>query len=167
MAKKQRTRFPTKPIARFEAGGATDERGQPYNPIQVQGFSPSPNQVKYMIALRGAALEGGKTSDSEMQRVTKISRMSMWEWKRDPAFVAWLIAAMRTSHDHDFELAMARHLRLAIQGSVRSFEAVARIRSIGQKGSGFPLGDEPPIGDRNYVINILVPRPTALSEGSS
>lgn len=139
-----------------------DQRSEPYNPIQIQGFSPSPNQLKYLFALRDAALEGGKTSDSEMQRLTKISRMTMWEWKRDPAFVAWLIAAMRTSHDHDFELAMARHLRLAIQGSVRSFEAVAMIRSIGQKGGGFTLGVEQPLEDRNYVINILVPRPPAL-----
>jgi hypothetical protein len=129
------------------------------------GFSPSPNQLKYVFALRDAALEGGNTSDCEMQRLTKISRMTMREWKKDPAFVARLREAMQSKHDLDFELAMVRHLRLAIQGSVRSFEAVARVRSIGMNcGHGLAVG-ELPIEDRNYVINILVPRPLACPTG--
>jgi len=51
-----------------------------------------------------------------MQRLTKISRMTMWQWKRNPEFAAWFGAAMQSEHDHNFELAVARHLRLAIKG---------------------------------------------------
>ena len=87
------------------------------------------------------------TSDSEMQRLTKISRMTMWAWKKDSAFVAWLRGAMQSKHDLDFELAMARHLRLAIQGSVRSLSEpqLSRQRKalsfarIGVKGISFRL----------------------------
>jgi len=45
---------------------------------------PSPNQLKYLFALRDAALAGRPTSDAEMQRLTRISRMTMWQWKLLP-----------------------------------------------------------------------------------
>lgn len=130
----------------------------PIQPSQSEApFSPSANQLKYLFALRAAATDGTNTSDAEMQRVTKISRMTMWEWKHDPGFRRWLSEAMRTEHDHDFELAVVRHSRLAIQGSVRSFEALARLRSIGIKiGFGQSNAPESPAA---YTVNLLVPRP--------
>ena len=118
-----------------------------------------------MLTLR-AAMEGNETSDVEMQRLTKISRMSMWTWRKNPAFVAWLSAAIRAKHDREFELAMSRQLRLAIIGSTRAFEAVARVRHISQQ-SGGSWPQEPKNEDRKYVINFVAPPTPPSREGDS
>lgn len=110
--------------------------------------------------MRERALDGLPTSDKAMAAALKMSRTTIWEWKHDPGFLPWLISEMKSEHDADFEAAMARHHRLAIQGSVRSFEAIARVRSIGQKGGGFT--PEAVLGPGDYTVNLLVPRPPEL-----
>jgi len=131
------------------------------------GFPFSAKQLEYLLALRDAALEGRPTSDSAISEATGISRTTIWTWKHDPAFSTWVRDEIKGDHDVKFELAVARHTNLAIKGSVRSFEAVARLRSIGARGGGFTdPGDVVDNSIANYSVNLLCPRPPALGETS-
>lgn len=144
---------------------ATPDSGD--NPKQVSGctFAFSVAQLKYLIALREAADEGRPTSDRAIAEELKMSRTTIWEWKHDPAFLMWIREEMKTDTDTSFELAVARHMRLAIRGSVRSFEAVARVRAVGLKIAvepGSAVGVETGEG-LPYSVILLSPRPPAQS----
>jgi len=98
-----------------------------------------------------------------------MSRLTLWEWKQDPGFRAWLRAKLDQTSDEHWPLILRRHELLAIQGSVKSAEFIGRVRSLGQRGGGFN-GDETVInGDvvANYSVNLLVPRPPALEGATS
>lgn len=98
-----------------------------------------------------------------MEKKLKLSRRTIYEWKQDPAFRKWFLAEMLGEREHDWELVLAKHHQLAIRGSVRSAEFLARVRTVGIKGGGF----EPAGGDSidqsvtNYSVVLLSPRPPA------
>lgn len=143
---------------RAGAGTAAESAG-------ATAFAFSVAQLKYLIALREAADEGRPTSDRALSEELKMSRTTIWEWKHDAAFKVWLREELKTESDADFELAVARHTRLAIKGSVRSFEAIARLRAVGLKVS-VDQGDAVDNSIANYSVNLLCPRPPALRETS-
>lgn len=103
-------------------------------------------------------------SDAAMARRLKMSRTTLWEWKHDPAFVAWWGRMMSGCRDLDWDLVLDKHTQLAIRGSVRSAEFLGRVRTVGQRGGGF--NDSPDIDQSvtNYTVVSLVPRPPALPE---
>lgn len=155
-------RAPTKRTRRSGNNPKPLEDSQPAAPGNATeptsaAFAFSVAQLNYLMALREAADEGRRTSDRALSEELKMSRTTIWEWKHDPLFTAWLREELKSESDHNFELAVARHSRLAIQGSVRSFEALARLRSIGIKiGCGQVNAPESPTA---YTLNLLVPRP--------
>lgn len=138
-----------------------------YDSIHPVAFRPSAKQITYLDALRAAVMCGENYSDAAIQRATRISRMTMWEWKRDPAFVAWVTAETKLESDRQWELAVARHLALAIKGSVRSFEALIRLRSLTFRSSAFEPLDDEPASKQDYKVVILCPRPPALPDSGS
>lgn len=136
------------------------------------GFEPSPAQFKYLLALEEVLEKRQSTSDSAVCRALKMSRQTLWEWKQDPYFRRWLRSGLdRTSDDH-WPLILRRHELLAIQGSVRSAEFIARVRFMNHKGGRL---DEPDADiTTNYAVNVhmrqtpqgcvnlLIPRPPEL-----
>lgn len=134
------------------------------DPTQPAGFVATPKQIAYLFALREAVANGGdgQTSDSAIERKMKLSRRTIYEWKKDPLFVAWYMREMLGERDMDWELILAKHTQQAIRGSVRSAEFVGRVRSVGMKGGGFT--DSPDVDNsvQNYTVISLVPRPPAL-----
>lgn len=92
-----------------------------------------------------------------------MSRTTIWEWKHDPKFVAWFSREMSGGRDMDWDLVLDKHTQLAIRGSVRSAEFLARVRSVGMKGGGFePGGDDVDQSVTNYTVISMVPRPPEL-----
>lgn len=96
-----------------------------------EGFRSTPAQLKYLVALRAACLHGEATSDVAMAAKLRMSRQTLWEWRQRRGFCAWLARELRAGDDLQFELAIARHLHLAIRGSVKSFAVIVRAKEIG------------------------------------
>lgn len=123
-----------------------------------------------MFALRDALVPGtgsNDTSDTALAAKLKMSRQTIYEWKHDPRFVAWLASELKGEHDHDWSLILSKHSELAKRGSVKSAEFIARTRSIGVKGGGFTDqgGDHLTLDasvKNNYSVVILSPRPPAM-----
>lgn len=111
--------------------------------------------------MRDLAEKGERPTDVRAAQLLRTSRTVIWAWKQNPDFLKWFAAAMETGHNVEWEAAKARMYGLAIQGSARHFEAIARVRSIGQKGGVFTPDGEAPT---NIQVNILVPRPPELPE---
>lgn len=101
------------------------------NSRQNRPFAPSPAQVQYRNAVRQACIARETTSDSAMTAKLGMSRQTLWEWRHDSRFVAWLKEGLTAGHDIDFQLVIARHIQLAIGGSVRSAELLLRLKVIG------------------------------------
>lgn len=165
----------TKPKKR--AKNAAPDRSDRNNSEQIQGatgpgdaplacedgYPFTDKQLKYLLAWREAALEGRPISDSAIAEVIGISRTTIWTWNHDPGFMAWVRREVSLPHDSEFDLAVARHTRLAIRGSVRSFEAICRLRSVGVKGGGFTdSAENVDQSVTNYSVILLSPRPPAM-----
>lgn len=131
-------------------------------------WEPSPKQLAYLWALRDALIPvtgDNITSDTGMAKKIKVSRTIIWQWKQDPEFTAWKGRMMSGANDDEFDLVVAKQTQLAIRGSVRSAEFLARLRSVGQRGGGFNEGgDAVDQSVTNYTVISLVPRPPALPE---
>lgn len=113
--------------------------------------------------MRDALLPGtgdNVTSDAGMAKRLKMSRQTLWEWKQNPAFVAWWQRMLAGCRDLDWDLVLDKHTQLAIRGSVRSAEFLARVRSVGIKGGGFTDGGDTLVDQSitNYTVVSLVPR---------
>lgn len=122
-----------------------------------QPFLPSKRQILYLQKVRELAEEGERPTDVRVSELLKLSRTTIWEWRQNPRFVQWFTDSMQGVDDIEWRAAIARHVGLAIVGSVRSFEAIARVRSIGVRGGGFtPEGGG---GNAQIQVNILIPRP--------
>jgi hypothetical protein len=126
-------------------------------------FAYSPSQLKYLLALRESVDEARPTSDRAIAEALKMSRTTIWEWKHDPAFIAWLRAELKIEEDPNFDLAVRRHTALAIRGSVRSFEAIARLRAIVGVRVGVEVDHDGGAAGATYQVNLLVPRPDDLA----
>ena len=127
-------------------------------------FEPSKKQLAYLFALREAVSNGGSglVSDVAMATRLKMSRTTIWEWKHDPEFRAWLSSVLTMERDVDWDLVLDKHHQLAIRGSVRSAEFLAKVRSLGLKGGGFNDSTDVDQSVSNYTVQLLVPRPPAL-----
>lgn len=93
----------------------------------------------------------------------KASRQTIYEWKQDPQFRAWLSNQLGVEQEQcKWFLMLETHYELGIRGSVRSAEFIARTRSVGLKGGGFePGGDTVDQSVANYQVILLSPRPPA------
>ena len=87
--------------------------------------------------------------------------------KQDPAFVTWLTAETNVESDLQWELAVARHLALAIKGSVKRFDALIRLRSLGIEGTASNLPDHPSANRRRHEElfgGAVVPAPAGVAD---
>lgn len=109
--------------------------GSPIRSDTVSGFTPSPAQIKYLNALEGAVAKRQPHSDTALCASLRISRMTLWKWRQSPAFSAWLRGRLNQTSDDHWPLILRRHELLAIQGSVRSAEFIAKVRA-GTYGQG-------------------------------
>lgn len=128
-------------------------------------FEPTEKQLQYLFALRDALTPTGdaRVNDTAMGEKCKVSRTTIWEWKHDPEFRMWLASELTRERDHDWDLVLDKHHQLAIRGSVRSAEFLAKVRTVGLKGGGF--ADSVENLDQsvtNYSVVLLSPRPPAL-----
>lgn len=160
--KKKRASLPPSPTAL-----ATVAAGPPDPSVekteQTPPFVPSAAQLAYAYAVRALAEEGTRPSDVVVAKRLKCSRTTIWSWRQDEGFQTWIAKVFGLADDVEWLAAKARCLGLAIQGSVRHFEAYARVRTIGQKGGGFTTdGVAGETNVTNYTLNILVPRPPEL-----
>lgn len=130
------------------------------------GFHPTAKQLAYLFCLRDACLPTGDklVNDTVMADKVKVSRQTIYEWKQDPRFAAWLHGQMTGEHSHEWDLVLTTHHQLAIRGSVRSAEFLARVRTVGLKGGGFVPAEGDTIDNsiKNYSVVLLSPRPPAL-----
>ncbi len=94
----------------------------------------------------------------------KMSRQTIYEWKQNPSFRQWLEDQLGVEQDRlGWRLIVETHTNLAIRGSVKSAEFIARARTIGIKGGGFTdQGDVVDQSVTNYKVILLCPRPPAL-----
>jgi len=126
------------------------------------GFTPTEDQLKYLWLLRDAVSLVGdvKVNDTAMAQKCGISRTSIWQWKQDPEFLAWLRAMLVRERDTEWDLVLDKHTQLAMRGSVRSAEFLGKLRTVGARGGGFgDAGDLVDNSIQNYQVNLLVPRP--------
>jgi hypothetical protein len=98
-------------------------------------------------------------SDTALCRKLKMSRTTVWQWKRDNGFRSWLRSSLQRTSDENWPLIVRRHEALAIQGSVRSAEFVLKVKQISSNEAGV---QSPP--GSGYIFNILVPRPPELPD---
>ena len=94
-------------------------------------FSPSSSQLRYLNAVLEAAANGQAVSDTAITRRLGMSRQTLWEWRRDPAFTNWLQRHFTSAYDLEFQLAITRHLALAMQGSIKSFALLVKFKELG------------------------------------
>lgn len=123
-------------------------------------------------------------SDRAICERLSLSRATIWEWKHDPRFRAWLRTELDRTSDEHWPLILRRHELLAIQGSVKSAEFIGKVRLVALKaGAGAPLNTDEFDGKgditTNYqvnvlvqqtpqgTVNLLVPRPPALEESTT
>jgi hypothetical protein len=146
------------------ASGVPEPRRSETDPA----FTPTIKQIAYLFALRDALVPTGDKQhhDSALAKRVKVSRQTIYEWKQDPGFRAWLHDQLGTEQaHHKWLLMLETHYELGIRGSVKSAEFIARARSIGIKGGGFQ--DSVEHVDQsitNYSVTIMAPRPPALPE---
>lgn len=131
-------------------------------------FEPTTKQLAYLFALREAVSAGGdgRTSDVAIAARVKVSRQTIYEWRQSSEFRAWLSSQLTMERDIDWDLVLDKHHQLAIRGSVRSAEFLAKVRSIGLKGGGFEPTADVDASVQNYTVISLVPRPPALPGAS-
>lgn len=146
--------------ASSDCAGEEQERadGVPIRSDTVSGFTPSPAQIKYLNALEEAVARRQPHSDTALCEKLGISRMTLWKWRHGPGFNTWLRGQMDQTSDENWPLILRRHELLAIQGSVRSAEFIAKVRN---GGYGHGRGDAVDDADAatRYTVNLLVPRP--------
>ena len=167
----KRKRAASKVPAKRPSPGATE----PVNPRQDRDsnvsaapapFEPTPKQLAYLFRLREAVATGGdgRTSDVAIAPLVKVSRQTVYEWRQAAAFRAWLSAQLTMERDIDWDLVLDKHHQLAIRGSVRSAEFLAKVRSVGLRGGGFEPSVDVDQSVTNYQVVLLAPRPPALPE---
>jgi hypothetical protein len=131
----------------------------------ARAFSATPKQIAYLWAMSDALLPHGdkQVHDTAMAEKLKMSRQTIWEWKQDPQFQAWIRAELGTEQEtFKWFQVLETHYNQAIRGSVRSAEFLARVRTVGIKGGGFTSEGADVTVDNsvsNYQVNLLVPRP--------
>src|SRR5688572_14178241 len=123
-------------------------------------FAPSSSQLRYLLALEAALAARQSVSDTAMAKALKMSRTTIWEWKMDAAFNAWLQGRLDQTSDEHWPLILRRHEHLAMQGSVRSAEFILKARTLARPATGGVSEDADP--SSHYTVNILVPRPPDL-----
>jgi len=149
------------------------------NPRPPAGFEPSPKQRQYLDALEDAIERRQPVSDRAMCEALGMSRQTLFEWKQDPGFRAWLRTHLDRTSDDNWPLILRRHEHLALNGSVKSAEFIGKVRLVAAKIAGAPVSggelDGPGDVTNNYqvnvlvandpqkgIVNLLVPRPPAL-----
>lgn len=60
-----------------------------------------------------------------------MSRQTLWEWRQDYDFRRWLKFELDQDQLMDFQFAISRHLRLAVEGSTRSLSVLAKLKELG------------------------------------
>jgi hypothetical protein len=153
-------------------------------------FEPTAAQWRYLLALETTIEARLPVTDLSVSKQLKMSRQTIFEWKQDPRFRAWLHDRLNRTSEDLWPFILRRHELLAIQGSVKSAEFIAKVRFLALKvAAGVALGGQ--YGENSTVdittdydvhvlvdyhpehgvvrrvdarphINLLVPRPPAL-----
>jgi hypothetical protein len=153
-------------------------------------FEPTAAQWRYLLALEANIEARLPVTDLSVSKQLKMSRQTIFEWKQDPRFRAWLHDRLNRTSEDLWPFILRRHELLAIQGSVKSAEFIAKVRFLALKvAAGVALGGQ--YGENSTVdittdydvhvlvdyhpehgvvrrvdarphINLLVPRPPAL-----
>lgn len=146
---------PTKSHAasRTKVGGGNDPKHPPAS------FKPSVAQFRYLRALQDALQEQRSVTDTALCQGLKMSRTTLWEWRQDRCFVAWMKAELDRTDDLNWELVLLRHCHLAIRGSVRSAEFLLKVRLLARAPQ--PAWDGAGPAATNYTVHILAPRPAS------
>jgi len=146
--------------------------------LPAEGAAPAPflptiPQVRYLLAVREAAEAGRPTTDVSICAGMHLSRRTLWEWRKDLRFCAWIVQEVLAPSDMHWALTIARHEQLAIRGSVRSAEFLLKTRLLAAGRLAGGRGDDAEGGDgllvdasKHYHINFLVPRPPELGTES-
>ena len=91
-------------------------------------WKPSTAQFKYLAALEEAITANEPYSDRALSTKLKMSRTTIWEWKHDPRFCRWYDCELNETSDLNWPLIIRKHEMLAMRGSVRSAEFLAKVR---------------------------------------
>jgi len=76
-------------------------------------FVPNPKQVKYAEVLLSSITEN--LTDEEIAKRTGVVRKTIWNWKKNPEFVAWLNSKKKAIVDATIEAAVLPVLETAIR----------------------------------------------------
>jgi hypothetical protein len=132
-------------------------------PPQPPVWEPSTAQRRYLQAEQEAVEGNEPYSDRALSAKLKMSRQTIYEWKHDDRFLAWHKREFNQTSDYNWALIIRRHEMLAMRGSVKSAEFLARVRYQDAKLAGIAAaagesidGTDP---TTNYKVIIMVPRP--------
>jgi hypothetical protein len=98
---------------------------------ELRRFSPSAAQIRYKTRIVAALRSGQPVTDTAICRHLRMSRQTVWEWRQDGDFRRWLTVDLDQDQLMDLRFAIARHLRLAFEGSTRSLLVLARLKEQG------------------------------------
>lgn len=98
---------------------------------EIRRFWPSPAHLRYRNKVLAALQSGHAVSDTAICDGLAMSRQTVWEWRQDPSFLAWLRVSLDTDQSLEMRCAISRHLHLAIEGSTRSLLVLAKLKAMG------------------------------------
>jgi hypothetical protein len=70
-------------------------------------------------------------TDTAICELLGMSRQTVWEWRQDVDFRAWLKIELDEDQTNCLRYAITRHIELAIQGSTRSLLVLTRLKQLG------------------------------------
>jgi hypothetical protein len=122
------------------------------------GFVPSPRQVAYLGKLFEALSTGAKATDEVIAEALDCRRQTISEWRRNPAFLAWVATELRAQVGARWSMVLATAFRFALEGSIEHMKFLKTV---------FEPDDVPPppaIGAGPQII-FNIPRPQRELEG--
>lgn len=83
------------------------------------------------MQLVAALSKGQPVTETAICRELSMSRQTVWEWRQDADFRAWLRTDLDEDQTRALRHAISSHLERAILGSTHSLHVLAKLKGLG------------------------------------
>jgi hypothetical protein len=110
-----------------------DANGHPLPPqdgltkVDIPTFVPRARDWAYLEVVQSAIDRNGDVSVNALSTALKVTRQAIWKMRRRPGFREWLASELRQGREERWEQLYERCWVLAMRGSVKHAELIARV----------------------------------------